>query len=162
MKKSNNALRLFSIAFYKELWDVATSLSSMILIVGGMVAYGLLYNLLYQPNIVREAPIVVVDNSHTHLSRHLISLVDASPNAEIVAVAADISEARSVLSRGEAEAILYLPHDMDKRIGASCLFSDSQKSLFRYRIYGMRSIRQLDSFFGLQRKCRICLQGKLL
>ena len=117
MKKSNNALRLFSIAFYKELWDVATSLSSMILIVGGMVAYGLLYNLLYQPNIVREDPIVVVDNSHTHLSRHLISLVDASPNAEIVAVAADISEARSVLSRGEAEAILYLPHDMDKRIG---------------------------------------------
>lgn len=117
MKKSNNAIRLFSIAFYKELWDVATSLSSMILIVGGMVAYGLLYNLLYQPNIVREDPIVVVDNSHTHLSRHLISLVDASPNAEIVAVAADISEARSVLNRGEAEAILYLPHDMDKRIG---------------------------------------------
>lgn len=89
----------------------------MLLIVGGMVAYGLLYNLLYQPNVVREAPVVVVDNSHTHLSRRFISLIDASPDAEIVATAADLGEARSVLSRGKAEAILYLPHDMGRRIG---------------------------------------------
>ena len=117
MKNWHKILRLFAISVRKEIWDIATLPSSMMLIVGGMVAYGLLYNLLYQPNIVRKAPIVVVDNSRTQLSRHLTSLVDASPNAQIVAVAADVGEARSVLSRGEAEAILYLPYDMDKRIG---------------------------------------------
>ena len=117
MRKLHKILRLFTISFRKELWDIATSTSTIILIVGGMVAYGLLYNLLYQPNIIRKAPIVVVDNSHTHLSRRLMNLVDASPNAEIVAVAADFGEARSALSRGEAEAILYLPYDMDKRVG---------------------------------------------
>ena len=117
MRNWHKTLRLFAISVRKELWDTATSLSSIILVVGGMVAYGLLYNLLYQPNIVREAPIVVVDHSHTQLSRHLRSLVDASPNAEIVAVATDIGEARFALSRGKAEAILYLPYDMDKRIG---------------------------------------------
>ena len=110
-------MRLFGIAFRKELWDVATSLSAVILIIGGVVAYGILYNLLYKPNIVREAPIVVVDNAHTHLSRHLSRLVDASPAAEIVTSASDLGEARSLLSRGEAVAILYLPHDMSRRIG---------------------------------------------
>ena len=117
MRNWHKILRLFAISVRKELWDIATLPSSMMLIVGGMVAYGLLYNLLYQPNIVRKAPIVVVDNSRTQLSRHLTSLVSASPNAEVVAVVADIGEARSVLSRGKAEAILYLPYDMDKRIG---------------------------------------------
>ena len=117
MRKTNNAIRLFGIAFRKELYDIATSLSAVILIVGGMIAYGILYNLLYRPNIVREAPIVVVDNSRTHLSRHLASLVDASPSAEVVATAADLGEARTMLSRGEAAAILYLPHDMSLRIG---------------------------------------------
>ena len=117
MRNLHNTLRLFSIALRKELWDIATSPSSMMLIVGGMVAYGVLYNMLYRPNIVREAPIVVVDNSHSHLSRHLVSLVDASPNAEIVDVASDIGDARTILSRGGAEAILYLPRDMEQRIG---------------------------------------------
>ena len=117
MRAINSAMRLFGIAFRKELWDVATSLSAVILIIGGVVAYGILYNLLYKPNIVREAPIVVVDNAHTHLSRHLIRLVDASPAAEIVTSASDLGEARSLLSRGEAVAILYLPHDMSRRIG---------------------------------------------
>ena len=117
MRRANRAIRLFNITFRKELWDTASSLSAVILIVGGMIAYGILYNLLYRPNIVREAPIVVVDNSRTHLSRHLVSLVDASPSAEVVATAADLGEARTMLSRGEAAAILYLPHDMSRRIG---------------------------------------------
>ena len=117
MRRTNNTTRLFGIAFRKELYDIATSLSAVILIVGGMIAYGILYNLLYRPNIVREAPIVVVDNSRTHLSRHLASLVDASPSAEIVATAADLGEARTMLSHDEAAAILYLPHDMSRRIG---------------------------------------------
>lgn len=110
-------MRLFGIAFRKELYDTATSLSAVILIIGGVVAYGILYNLLYKPNIVREAPIVVVDNAHTYLSRHLIRLVDASPAAEIVTSASDLGEARTMLSHGEATAILYLPHDMSRRIG---------------------------------------------
>lgn len=117
MRNLYKIIRLFILSFRKELWDIATSPSSMTLIIGGMVAYGLLYNLLYQPNIVRKAPIVVVDNSHTHLSRHLTSLINASPDAEIVATAADLGEARSLLDQGKAEAILYLPYDMGKRIG---------------------------------------------
>lgn len=117
MRRVNNAIRLFNISFSKELRDIATSLSAVILIVGGMIAYGVLYNLLYRPNIVREAPIVVIDNSHSRISRHLTSLVDASPSAEIVATATDLGEARSMLSRSEAVAILYMPHDMSRRIG---------------------------------------------
>ena len=117
MKSLHNIIRLFTLSFRKELWDIATSPTSIMLVVGGMVAYGLLYNLLYHPNIVRKAPIVAVDNSHTHLSRHFMNLIDASPNAEIVAVAADLGEARYLLSRGKAVAILYLPNNLSKRIG---------------------------------------------
>lgn len=117
MKHLHNTLRLFALSLRKELKDIAASPTSLLVIIGGVVVYGLLYNFLYRPNIVREAPIVVVDNSHTQLSRRLERMIDASSGAEVVAVVSDFGTARQMLNETQAEAIIYLPHDMEKRIG---------------------------------------------
>lgn len=85
--------------------------------VGGVVLYGLLYNLLYRPNVVHDAPVVVVDNSHTPLSRKLIEWVDASPEVEIVAEVSNRLEAEQLMATSEAEAIMTIPANLEKRIG---------------------------------------------
>ena len=36
---------------------------------GGIFLYGLLYNYMYEPNLIRDAPVAVVDRSHSPLSR---------------------------------------------------------------------------------------------
>ncbi len=42
---------------------------------GGIFLYGLLYNYMYAPNLVRKAPVAVVDLSHSALSREYIRLL---------------------------------------------------------------------------------------
>ena len=48
-------------------------------------AYPFLYSALYGSEVVREAPLVVIDKSHTAHSREFIRRVDASPDVRVVA-----------------------------------------------------------------------------
>lgn len=116
MKKHTNCLRLFALALRGEWRDITSSPASLLVIVGGVVLYGFLYNLLYRPNVVREAPIVVVDESASHLSLRLSELIDASPEGEVVARIGSLSEGEAMLREGKAEALVYLPHDMSERV----------------------------------------------
>lgn len=100
-----------------EARSVASSPAIVLVMVGGVVLYGLLYNFLYRPNVVREAPVVVVDHSHTPLSRHLVESVDATPQVAVVAEAGDIGQARGLMAQGKAEGTIIIPHDLERRIG---------------------------------------------
>jgi ABC-2 type transport system permease protein len=78
--------------------------------------YPLLYSWIYNNEVVREVPVVVVDDSHSSLSRQFIRQCDASPDVEILAHAADLDEAKSLLSRQVARGIYYIPSDFDAHI----------------------------------------------
>ena len=104
-------------AIRDELFAISHTPATALVVVGGVVAYGLMYNLFYEPNVVQEAPVAVVDDSCSHLSRELLELVDASPSAAIVATTPSLEEAQGWLGSGRAVAILHLPNDMEERIG---------------------------------------------
>lgn len=116
MKNSHNCLRVFFLALRWEWRSVATSPASLLVIVGGVVLYGFIYNLLYRPSVVREAPIVVVDESESHLSRRLSGLIDASPDGEVVARIGSLTEGEKMLQNGKAETLVYLSYDMSERV----------------------------------------------
>ena len=42
------------------------------------VAYPVVYTLIYNPEVVREIPVAIVDNSRTADSRHLVRMIDAT------------------------------------------------------------------------------------
>ena len=52
-----------------EFKTISTSYAILLVLVGGIFLYGLLYNYMYAPDLVRNAPVVVVDDSKTDLSR---------------------------------------------------------------------------------------------
>ena len=52
-----------------EFKTISTSYAILLVLVGGIFLYGLLYNYMY---LVRNAPVVVVDHSKTDLSREYI------------------------------------------------------------------------------------------
>ena len=48
-----------------EFKTISTSYAILLVLVGGIFLYGLLYNYMYAPDLVRNAPVVVVDDSKT-------------------------------------------------------------------------------------------------
>lgn len=99
---------------WREFCAIATSYSVLLVLVGGVFAYGLLYNYMYAPNVVREVPICVVDHSHSALSREYIRLLDATPEAYVAYHAQDMLEAKHLMRQSRVYGVLYLPRHFEE------------------------------------------------
>ena len=113
MNRLNDILR---IAAY-ECRSILRSLPILVVLGGGIFMYGILYNYMYSPNVLREVPVVVVDESRTPLSRHYIRLLDATPQVRVQGVIANIPEARKRMKETEIAGILSLPADFEAKVG---------------------------------------------
>ena len=75
------------------------------------IAYPLVYSWIYNNEVVREVPVVVIDNDRSHLSREFVRKCDASPNVHVKFYAEDLSEAKSLVSKQLVKGIYYIPSD---------------------------------------------------
>ena len=80
------------------------------------LGYPLLYSWIYNNESLREVPVVVVDQSHSKLSRQFIRDCDASPDVRVLFHAEDLDEAKSLISRQLVKGIYFIPSDFSKRI----------------------------------------------
>ena len=95
---------------------IATNPAILLVLAGGIFLYGLLYNYMYAPNLVRKAPVAVVDLSHSALSREYVRWLDAAPQTSVYAQTPNILEARKWMKKGEVTGILYIPSDFETRV----------------------------------------------
>lgn len=80
------------------------------------LAYPLVYAFIYTNEVVRNVPAVVVDDSHTSLSREYIRKVDATPDIQIVSYCSDLQEAMQILKERDAYGVIYIPSDFSSSI----------------------------------------------
>ncbi len=80
------------------------------------LGYPLLYSWIYNNETLRETPVVVVDQSHSALSRQFINDCNATPDVDVKYYAADLDEARSLVSRQIVKGIYLIPADFADRI----------------------------------------------
>ena len=123
--KTLSKLQQLSFIIQREFLAISTSYAVLLVLIGGIFVYGLLYNYMYAPNIVTDVPIAIVDNSHSELSRNFIRWLDATPQADVYSQAMDYNEAKEWMKRGKVQGILYLPHDFEARVfrGDEAVFS---------------------------------------
>ena len=100
-----------------EFRTIATSYAILLVLMGGIFVYGLLYNYMYEPNVIRDAPVAVVDQSHSALSREYARLVDAAPQVKVLTDNVDFPGARELMKKNEVIGIVYIPEDFDTRVG---------------------------------------------
>ena len=113
MKRSRNlTLRVAC----RELYAISHSLPVLLVLVGGIFLYGLLYNYMYAPNVVHEVPIAVVDHSQSALSRQYIRWMDATPGVQVAHRTQQMPEAKRLMQQAEVYGILYLPRDLTQRL----------------------------------------------
>ena len=136
MIRLNDILR---IAIY-EYRNIIRSLSILLVMGGGVFMYGLLYNYMYSPNVLREIPIVVVDESHTPLSRHYIRLLNGTPQVRVEGIITDMSQAHERMTKGEIMGIIYLPKDFETKVskGEEAVFVSFNSTMAFLTYAGMK------------------------
>ena len=80
------------------------------------LGYPLLYSWIYKNETIHEVPVVVVDQSHSALSRQFIHDCDASQDVDVKYYAEDLDEARSLISRQIVKGIYFIPSDFGTAI----------------------------------------------
>ncbi|MEG1563504.1 MAG: ABC transporter permease [Bacteroides sp.] len=80
------------------------------------LVYPLIYGFIYTNEVVREVPAVVVDASHTALSREYLRKVDATADVRIVSYCSDMEEAKLLMKDRLAYGIIYIPNDFSSNI----------------------------------------------
>lgn len=83
------------------------------------LAYPVIYSLIYNKELVRDVPVVVVDHDRTAPSRELVRKFNASQGAEIIGYAPDLNEARKAINEREAFAIMEIPSGYAAKLGRS-------------------------------------------
>ena len=73
--------------------------------------YPVLYAIIYNPEVVRNERVVVVDDNRTHTSRELVRRLDATQEIAIAGYAANMQEAQEAMHRKDCYGILYVPRD---------------------------------------------------
>lgn len=80
------------------------------------LAYPIIYTLIYNTERASDAPLVVVDDSHSALSREFTRRIDASPEVKVMAHCPDMPHAQEWLAKQYAYGILYIPRDFSEAI----------------------------------------------
>ena len=102
--------------FLFELGSVFRDSGALLILVGGVAIYSLVYPLPYAPEVLREVDVAVVDLDRTALSRQLVRLADAAPEVRVTQRIGSLLEARSLVSSGRAGGVLVIPRGFNRRV----------------------------------------------
>ena len=93
----------------REFYLVFTDPGVLIFFFGLPLAYPVVYTLIYNPEIVTNMPVVVVDNCRSASSRELVRAIDATQALAVTGYAANITEAREAWHTKKCYAIIEIP-----------------------------------------------------
>ena len=121
------------------------------------LGYPLLYSWIYNNESIHEVPVVVVDQSHSALSRQFIRDCDATPDVEVKYYAEDLNEAQSLISRQLAKGIYLFPSDFATNImrgeqGTVSVYCDMSLMLAYKAVYQTAMVESVRLGAGLNIK----------
>ena len=73
------------------------------------LGYPIIYSLIYNPELVRDVKMVVVDHDRSAKSRQFVRMMDATQNTYIIGYAADLPEARRAMDSHDCFGIMEIP-----------------------------------------------------
>lgn len=80
-------------------------------------AYPLVYSAIYNPEVVRDVPVVVVDDSRSGLTREYARQLDATQELHIAGYAANMQEARQAMAEKACYGVIHFPRDFSQKAG---------------------------------------------
>ena len=137
MKKIKNFFKGIFQVYCREFKLVLHDPGILLFITFLPLAYPIIYSLIYNPELVKEVPMVVVDNDRTPLSRELVRNLGACDQVWIRGYAANLPEAQRAIDSHKCFAILEIPEGFGKKIKtnqqANAVLYCEMSLLLRYR-----------------------------
>lgn len=125
------------IAFRNEMHVIIRDFGVMLFFLFLPLAYPIVYTVIYNPEVVDNLPVAVVDHSRTRESRELARKVNATPELNVFAYASDLGEARRLWAERKVFGVLEIPADYARRIHrgeqAHATYYSDMSLLLRYR-----------------------------
>ncbi len=124
-------------SYIKELKLITHDVGIILFLAFLPLAYPIIYSLIYNPELVRDVKMVVVDHDRTAMSRDLVRNLDATQEIRVIGYAANLTEGKEAMHEHECYGILEIPEGFAKKIGRdesspAVLYSD-MSLLLRYK-----------------------------
>lgn len=116
MKRIKNIISQLVEAYCLEFRLVIHDLGIILFFVFLPLGYPIIYSLIYNPELVRDVKMVVVDHDRSSKSRELVRNLDATQEAWVIGYAPDLSEARRAMDSHEVYAIMEIPEGFGRKI----------------------------------------------
>ena len=115
-KKKISRIELVWIHFRNELKAILTDSGALLILVGAMIIYPLLYSVGYLNETLTDVSVGVVDMDHSEYSRKYIQMLDATPELNVNALPISLSEAKELFMKGEINGALVIEKNFQKNI----------------------------------------------
>ena len=115
-ENKSGALNLISIHFRKELKSILSDSGAMLILVGAMLIYPIIYSIGYYNETLTDLPIGVVDLDHSSASRKYTAMVDASAELVVSCKPSDLAEAEKLFMNNKVSSVLLIPKGFQKDV----------------------------------------------
>ncbi len=89
---------------------------AVLILIGALIIYSLLYGTIYQPEVVRDIPIAVIDLDQSAESRELVRRVNATPQAHVAFEVNSLDQAKQLFLERKVSGVLHIPKDYEAKI----------------------------------------------
>ncbi|MDE7387679.1 MAG: ABC transporter permease [Muribaculaceae bacterium] len=132
-------LRQVARVWSRELRLTFTDVGMLLFFFALPLVYPLVYTLIYNPEVITDLPVAVVDDSRTAQSRELTRSLDATSAIKVIGYATSLSEARRWQAEKHCYGVLVIPEDYARDLGrgeqANVEFYSDMSLLLRYRTF---------------------------
>ncbi|MDE7305307.1 MAG: ABC transporter permease [Alistipes sp.] len=88
----------------------------MLILIFALLIYATAYSLAYAPQVLRNVPIGVIDQSQTSTSRSLVESFNAGPNTYVAYNPTDMEEAKNLFFDRKIYGVVYIPSDYEEKL----------------------------------------------
>ncbi len=99
-----------------EFRDIRKDSGAILILVGALMIYPIVYAIAYKNEVVRELKTTIVDLDRTSTSRQLIKMLDGAEQIDIKGVASSMDEAKDDFFEGNSGGIIVIPKNFEKDI----------------------------------------------
>jgi ABC-2 type transport system permease protein len=163
-KKLAKGLEMTFDFFRIEFNNIRKDSGAILILVGALVIYPIVYAIAYKNEVVRELKTTIVDLDRTNTSHQLVKMLKGAEQIEINRVAMSLDEAKTDFFEGNCGGILVIPENFEKDIlnGKQtnvAVFADGSYFLIYRQLLG-GSVKTVGTFSAGVEIKKLMMEGK--